>query len=154
MAKNATISIRIENEKKKELEDKAKHYGFTSLSEYLIFVGLNVDLTVKVSNKKKLKGVKKLESYDVCNHYGKSAIRSTSKDGLIEGLKTLDLKDFDENVKLFIYLDYENGYFYGDILPDGHDNLYRWDDFVDLESIDFDELDLIALCRDTINGDV
>ena len=50
MAKNATISIRIEYEKKRELEDKAKQYGFTSLSEYLVFVGLNS--VIKVSAKR------------------------------------------------------------------------------------------------------
>ena len=50
MAKDANIAIRIESETKELLEQKAKANGFSSLSEYLIFVGLNA--TIKVSVKK------------------------------------------------------------------------------------------------------
>jgi len=46
--KTANIAIRTEPETKQKLEQKAKDNGFSSLSEYLIFVGLNADIRVSV----------------------------------------------------------------------------------------------------------
>lgn len=48
MAKTANIAIRTESETKQKLEQKAKDNGFGSLSEYLIFVGLNAYIKVSV----------------------------------------------------------------------------------------------------------
>lgn len=52
MIKNSQIQIRVESSTKQLLEEKAKKYGFSSLSEYLIFVGLNA--VIKVSSKKEV----------------------------------------------------------------------------------------------------
>lgn len=55
--KNANIQIRITDENKQKIEEKAKSYGFGSLSEYLIFTGLNA--VVKVSAKKEVLEISK-----------------------------------------------------------------------------------------------
>ncbi|MBU0580763.1 MAG: hypothetical protein KKA19_06270 [Candidatus Margulisbacteria bacterium] len=51
MAKTAQIQLRTTPEIKTQLEEKAKNLGYSSLSEYIIFVALNAE--VKVTAKKK-----------------------------------------------------------------------------------------------------
>ena len=48
MAKTTQIQIRTEPEIKAILEQKAKEQGFSSLSEYMLFVGLNAEIRVSV----------------------------------------------------------------------------------------------------------
>lgn len=51
MAKTAQIQLRTTPENKTKIEQKAKDLGYSSLSEYMIFVALNAE--VKVTAKKK-----------------------------------------------------------------------------------------------------
>lgn len=46
--KEKAIQIRVEEDTKEALIEKSKKYGFKSLSEYLIFTGLNVVIDVKM----------------------------------------------------------------------------------------------------------
>ena len=45
--KNATIQLRISQEKKDKIIEKAEKFGFSNISEYLIFVGLNAEIEVE-----------------------------------------------------------------------------------------------------------
>ena len=45
--KNATIQLRISQEKKDKIIEKAEKFGFSNVSEYLIFVGLNAEIEVE-----------------------------------------------------------------------------------------------------------
>ena len=51
--KDTQIQIRAKKETKQALEEKSKFYGFTSLSEYLVFVGLNAVVKVKATKEEK-----------------------------------------------------------------------------------------------------
>jgi len=64
--KTANIAIRTEPETKQKLEQKAKDNGFSSLSEYLIFVGLNADIRVSV---KKWNSLNYVWHYDIITAY-------------------------------------------------------------------------------------
>jgi len=51
MAKTAKIQLRTTSEIKEELMKKAKDLGFSSLTEYMIFAGLNAEVKVTVKKK-------------------------------------------------------------------------------------------------------
>lgn len=51
MAKTAQIQLRTTPENKAKLEEKAKELGYSSLSEYMIFVSLNAEVKVTVKKK-------------------------------------------------------------------------------------------------------
>lgn len=50
--KEKAIQIRVREDIKEELIKNAEKYGFKSLSEYLIFVGLNAVIEVSIEDKK------------------------------------------------------------------------------------------------------
>lgn len=50
--KNENIQIRTTDEIKKNLTEKAIKSGFSNLSEFMLFVALNVDIKVSIKNKK------------------------------------------------------------------------------------------------------
>ena len=47
--KNATIQLRISQQKKDKIIEKAEKFGFSNVSEYLIFVGLNAEIEVEAT---------------------------------------------------------------------------------------------------------
>jgi len=49
--KNATIQLRISQEKKNKIIEKAEKFGFSNISEYLIFVALNSEIKVDIHEK-------------------------------------------------------------------------------------------------------
>jgi len=51
MAKTSQIQIRTEPEIKATLEQKAKELGFSSLSEFMLFVALNAEVKVSATKK-------------------------------------------------------------------------------------------------------
>lgn len=51
MSKSTYIQVRVTQEVKDELTEKAKKLGFSSLSEYMLFVAKNAE--IKVTAKKK-----------------------------------------------------------------------------------------------------
>lgn len=50
-SKDKQIHIRINNDEKKKMLEKAESLGFKQLSEYLRFVGLNADTKVIIKEK-------------------------------------------------------------------------------------------------------
>ena len=85
-----------------------------------------------------------MEEFEICYYRGHNVVSSKTKKGLILGLKSLDLSDYSIEDDLYLYLDYKDGVFYGDILLDGQDHLIRWDDFKSFDELDFDEILLIT----------
>ena len=51
MAKKEVITIRVTEEEKKYLLQKSEENGFNSLSEYMLFVAKNADITVVIERK-------------------------------------------------------------------------------------------------------
>ncbi len=51
MAKKEVITIRVEEQEKKYLLQKAAENGFNSLSEYMLFVAKNANITVMIERK-------------------------------------------------------------------------------------------------------
>lgn len=52
VAKTANIQIRTTDEVKEALTKKAFKTGFSNLSEYMVFVGLNAEIKVVIKDKK------------------------------------------------------------------------------------------------------
>lgn len=51
MSKDKQIHIRINDDEKQKMLEKAEYLGFKQLSEYLRFVGLNADTKVIIKDK-------------------------------------------------------------------------------------------------------
>ncbi len=46
--KREAITVRLSKEDKSVIEANASKYGFTNLSEYIRFIGMNLDIKIKV----------------------------------------------------------------------------------------------------------
>ncbi len=46
--KRETIMVRLSKSDKSMIESNATKYGFTNLSEFIRFIGMNVDISIKV----------------------------------------------------------------------------------------------------------
>lgn len=49
--KDKQVNIRLTEEQYAEIEKRMKEYNFTTISEYLRFVGTNADVIVKIKGK-------------------------------------------------------------------------------------------------------